>query len=299
MRIRVITFAKINLYLDVIGKYSNGYHQIESVFQSIGLSDELILEDSRKGVFFISNEKSLPTDERNLVIKAANILATNFGVKKGVKIYLEKRIPIGRGLGGGSSNCAGTLAGLNVLWGLGLSKEELIKFATKLGADVPFFFTGGTCAVSGIGDFVRKLPFMCDYYIVLIDPGFSSSTREVYTHPSLVVRRIRKKRSFFSYNFRKMLVELYRKRWEKVLYNRLEIPAFVLYPKLRKIKDFVNSLGVKNVCMTGSGSTIFAIFGSKDEAELLAKKISDEYNEYGVYIVEPVSCGFKLLEDCN
>jgi len=237
MRLKIITYAKVNLYLDVVGKYPNGYHQIESIFQNVSLYDELVLEDSCDGLCFSTNDKSLPTDRRNLVIKAVELLKNTFKINRGINIHLHKSIPIGSGLGGGSSNCAGALAGLNLVWNLGLSNDDLIKFARLLGADVPFFLIGGTCAVGGIGDIVNKLPFSGGYYIVLIYPGLSSSTAEVYRHNSLSIRRVRKGIEYYSYNFRKVLLELARKNWKRVLYNRLEKPAFNLYPQIAKIKD--------------------------------------------------------------
>lgn len=296
MKIRVITYAKINLYLDVIGRYSNGYHQIESVFQNVNLFDEVFIEEipGDNEILFSSNEKSLPIDDSNLIVRAAKLLKVKFKVNKGVKIHLEKKIPIGGGLGGGSSNCAGVLAGLNLLWQLGLSTDELIELASLLGADVPFFLKGGTCAVGGIGNIVSKLPFLGGYCVVLISPGFSLSTRQVYTHPLLTVRRIRRKNNGFSYDFRKVLIKLYQGKWGGVLYNRLEEPAFALCPELRRVKDLVRNLGYKNVCMSGSGSTIFVVVESKNEGELLLNRLSGRWS---TYLGEPVSVGYEVYCD--
>ncbi len=205
--------------------------------------------------------------------------------------YILKKYTYWGGLGGGSSNCAGTLVGLNILWNLGLKREELFKYASQLGADVPFFLTGGTCAVGGIGDVVSQLPHVGGYYLVLIHPGFPSSTADVYRHFSLSVRRVRKRERGYSYNFRKVITELGKKNWNSVLYNRLEIPAFRLYPELREIKEKIRNLGYDNVCMSGSGSTIFVIFDSESQAQSFLERFSREYE---CYLAEPVPYGYRI-----
>jgi 4-diphosphocytidyl-2-C-methyl-D-erythritol kinase len=171
--------AKINLFLSVLKKRPDGYHDLYSVLQMVSLYDELTFEPTTKGVSLVNSSQNLPLDGRNLVIRAARSLAHAAGIKSGVHVTLKKNIPIGAGLGGGSSDAAATLVALNRLWGLGLTCDDLARMGQDLGSDVPFFLHGPTAFVSGRGGEVIPCVLDRDRWMVLINPGFEVSTRWV------------------------------------------------------------------------------------------------------------------------
>ena len=183
-RIKVKAYAKINLVLDVIGRRPDGYHEVEMISQSVNLHDELqfVLEPT---ISLETNDHCLPLDDRNLVLKAARKLLAYSRIEAGARIVLDKRIPVGAGLGGGSADAAATLAGLNQLWGLNLPRVELEKIAVTLGADVPFCLRGGTVLATGIGEQLTDLPPLAALPIFLAKPPLSVSTKKIYDNLSL------------------------------------------------------------------------------------------------------------------
>jgi 4-diphosphocytidyl-2-C-methyl-D-erythritol kinase len=168
--LKIKTYAKINLYLDVVGKYPDGFHEIESIFQTITLSDTLIFDEISEGIEITTNEPSLPVDDRNIVYKAINKVISKTDIKKGIHVQILKNIPICAGLGGGSSNAAGTLHALNLLWQLDWDESMLQNMAAELGSDVPYFVKGGTQSVTGKGERLHILPSMPEIWVLLIHP---------------------------------------------------------------------------------------------------------------------------------
>ena len=171
--------AKINLFLRVVGRRPDGYHEIESFMQKVELSDELHLFAVGEKISLACPNSSLPEDEGNLVFRAAQLFFKTVGKQPGVRIVLEKNIPVAAGLGGGSSDAAATLLGLNELWSLGLSRNELGSLAEQLGSDVPFCLIGGTCFVAGKGEIIERID-MPDMDVLLVSPGYEMSTKEAY-----------------------------------------------------------------------------------------------------------------------
>ena len=178
--LRIRAHAKINLFLDVLYKRPDGYHEIETVFQSIGLSDEIILKKLPKDIKIKCEHPQVPLDESNLAYRTAKLLFESSELSAGVEITIKKRIPISAGLGGGSADAAGVLVGLNQLFELGYEREQLMQLGAKLGADVPFCILGGTALGQGIGEILTPLPPIGRTWLVLVNPGFMVSTAWVY-----------------------------------------------------------------------------------------------------------------------
>ena len=173
--------AKVNLGLDVLRRRENGYHDVKMVMQTVNLYDTLTISKTENAQIIITtNTGELPLNEDNLIYKAAKLLSTHTGKEYGVKIHLDKQIPIAAGMAGGSTDAAATLLGLNALYDLGLNKEELAKIGVKIGADVPYCIYGGTCLSEGIGEVLTKLPDAPDCFVVIAKPGIGVSTKYVY-----------------------------------------------------------------------------------------------------------------------
>lgn len=258
MRIR--SFAKINLGLEVEKKRPDGYHEIRTLFQAINLSDSLELEEEPSGeIRLCGDDRAVPWDEKNLIFKAALLLRDSYQVSRGVSIRVAKSIPPGRGLGGGSSNAAVTLLALNMLWGLKLSHTELLSLAARLGADVPFFLEGGLCLGEGRGDILTPLPDLPSLCGVLVLPPLVISTAEIYARLRLTSRRRGSKIRRFLTRGKIGLIDR--------LENTLEEPVFSLHPRLREYKDFFLAREAVLSLMSGSGSAIYGLYRERKKAE--------------------------------
>ncbi len=254
--------AKLNLFLEVVGKRADGYHDLDTVMQAVDLCDELHVTPTAEGegLSLACTDASLPTDSRNLVLRAAMALQHRVGCRKGAHFALTKRIPMQAGLGGGSSDAAGALVGLNAAWGLGLSREELRQVAASVGSDVAFFLYGGTARCTGRGEVVEPLAAPASFHYVLVCPPFGVSTAEAYgrlgalTYPrasaSILVR------------------EIAAGSVEGVgrgLFDRLEGAAAQLCPELLGVKELLAKTGLfTGVSMTGSGSAFFGLCRAGD-----------------------------------
>ena len=266
--------AKVNLFLDVLNKRKDGYHNIKTLFLKIGLFDTLRFSSRKNGIRIICKHADVPEDETNLVYKAARLLQQKTDTNKGVCITINKKIPVFAGLGGGSSDAAAALKGLNRFWNLGLDDLQLLEIGRKIGADVAFFSSGYSSAVGTLrGDSLSPVDLGMKFWIILIYPGIRVSTKQIYEGlPSnltkadidvkLLIRAIRTKR-----------MELI----EKTLFNRLESVAFKYYKQLREIKENVSAHGVRAVLMSGSGSSIFGLSESREEARRLKKELDSAF----------------------
>ncbi len=253
------SFAKINLGLEVLGRRPDGYHEIRTLFQSIDFHDVLAFEPGVAGTVRVQgDDPAIPWDGRNLIHRAALLVKEKSGTKAGVSIRVTKRIPAGAGLGGGSSNAAATLAGLNRLWEAGLSREDLMDLAGRLGSDVAYFFEGGLCLGEGRGERILPLPDLPRLFGVVVLPPIVSLTAEVYSRyrPSLTSWGKDSKINRFLQSFEVGSLE-----------NRLERTVFRLYPQLKDIKRFFQSRGAALSLVTGSGSAVFGLFRTRKEAE--------------------------------
>lgn len=245
--------AKINLYLNVIGKRADGYHDIESLMQAVDLCDNILLERSDT-IELSCSDPLMPPGEGNLAHKAAKLLQSRFYFP-GVRIELSKNIPSGSGLGGGSSDAAFVLRGLIALYGLKPSRAELAEIAADIGSDVPFFLTGGQALISGRGEIAASVDLSLDYEVVIVIPNLSISTAEIYGNLILdLTKRTR-------YSLLSKRIDLSRlMRISEEFRNDLENVTTSLYPDLAKIRGLLEGTGAFFVAMTGSGSSFFGLF---------------------------------------
>jgi 4-diphosphocytidyl-2-C-methyl-D-erythritol kinase len=267
-------FAKCNWSLRVFGKRSDGYHEIDTVLQTISLHDTLTfqLKDDAK-IALMCDDRSIPSDERNLAWRAATALQTRYAEKRGVHIRLEKRIPAQAGLGGGSSDAAVTLIALAHLWQIETAEDELFEIADKLGADVPFFLQGGTARGTGRGDRVTSLKDAPETFFLVLKPNASVATSKAYEalNSATLTRRNAKiilsssRASDFSSEFE-----------PKDLHNDFEAAAFRLEPEIERAKLALLKTGAQAALLAGSGSAVVAVFENKDAQERAIQAIELE-----------------------
>jgi 4-diphosphocytidyl-2-C-methyl-D-erythritol kinase len=266
---RVKSFAKINLGIEVLKKREDGYHEIRTLFQTVGLYDLLeIFPLAGNEIILKGNDPSISWDESNLIHRAGMLLKERFSCERGVEIHVTKNIPAGKGLGGGSSNAAMTLWVLNEMWGLCLKKEELQGLGSLLGADVSFFFEGGLCLGRGIGSRIFPLDDLDPCLCVLVLPSVSLATASVYgTH------RV----SLTSQKKDSKIIKFLDSRDLGFLENDLEKTVFRSYPQIKAIKKLLQKQGSELSLMSGSGSAVFGLFRQKEQAEKAARAISEEH----------------------
>ncbi|MBQ7447816.1 MAG: 4-(cytidine 5'-diphospho)-2-C-methyl-D-erythritol kinase [Eubacterium sp.] len=256
--------AKINLGLDVTGKREDGYHDVRMIMQSIHLYDRVEIKKTRSPKIRVEvNLYYLPVDENNLVYKAAAIMKERYGIKEGVRITLQKFIPVAAGLGGGSSDAAAVLVGMNRMFKLGLKQEELMKVGAQIGADVPFCVMRGTALAEGIGEKLTALPPMPKCPVLIAKPGVSVSTAEVYQnlklydgmkHPDIdgMIEAIQSK----DLNGIAAKME-----------NILETVTIPRYPVIKEIKKIMMDNGALNAMMSGSGPSVFGLFREEKDIQ--------------------------------
>ncbi|HHT9138179.1 MAG TPA: 4-(cytidine 5'-diphospho)-2-C-methyl-D-erythritol kinase [Candidatus Wunengus sp. YC60] len=268
-KIKIAAPAKINLFLEILGKRQDGYHEIETVMQEISLFDYLYMEDYDKGVAFTCSNPKLATGEENLVVKAVRLMQKESGTSKGVKIHLDKRIPIGAGLGGGSSDAVATLAGLNRLWQTGYDEKQLMSLAGKLGSDTPFFVVGNTAICKGRGEIVTPYPLNVKYNYVIIYPSFEVSTAAVYKNFKISLTKNLKDVSFFLQKLESGSPQ----ELGSGLHNRLEDVVFRLYPDIEKIKKTLTKFDFCGTLLSGSGSALYGLCKEEMDSKEIEYKI--------------------------
>lgn len=280
--IREKAYAKVNLGLDVLRKREDGYHEVKMIMQTIGICDELIISTSADtvGVNLLADVDTLPLDGTNLIVKAANLMMEKYNIKQGIDVKLIKNIPVAAGLAGGSSDAAATLRGMNRLFGLGLTEEELCRLALKIGADVPFCVHGGTYLSEGIGEKLTKLEDVPQCTVLVAKPNFGVSTGYVYAN--LHVDKIKKHP-----DMDKVIECVNNKDLKGIasnMENILENVTIHEYPFIQVIKDIMNDFGALNSLMSGSGPTVFGLFDNKANAERAAVALR-ELDDVGDVIV--------------
>jgi 4-diphosphocytidyl-2-C-methyl-D-erythritol kinase len=272
--------AKINLTLDVLYKRPDGYHEVEMVMQTVDLFDQLTFQEQEGNEIHLTCDfPFVPVDERNLVYKTAQLVKDEFQVEKGIRIHIEKRIPVAAGLAGGSSDAAATLRGLNRFWNLGLSVEELEQLGARIGSDVPFCIRGGTAIARGRGEKLEHLNVDSRYWVILVKPPISVSTAEVYRnlkldeiqdHPSAA----------------KMVEALRSGDLSQIaenLGNVLESVTFSMHPEVERIKQQLLRFGAVGALMSGSGPTVFALADRESKAYRIYQSVRGFARE--VYMV--------------
>ena len=266
--------AKVNLFLDVVKKRKDGYHDILTLFLKIGLFDTLRFRPHKDSIRISCAHPQIPDDETNLVYKAADLLRRTCRFKGGARIEIQKKIPVGAGLGGGSSDAAAALVALNKLWKLKLDVKKLKEIAVKIGADVPFFIGSESAAFGrGKGEILRPFDLGRKFWILLVCPDIFVSTKEIYQSLGRCLTKKKIDVKLLSYAFKNGSIEEIGKK----LYNRLELVTFRKHKKLAEIKDSLSALGVRAVLMSGSGSAIFGLTKSREEAVSFRCKLRDSY----------------------
>ena len=264
-------FAKINLFLDVVGKRHDGYHHLVSVMQSLEMCDDLEFYACEESIisFEVSGAADdFPLDDSNLILRAAQFLIDAYNIRQGVKIKLQKRIPMGAGLGGGSSDCAATLHGLNNLFGLDIPLPQLIDIGQKFGADVPFCLMGGTALAQGIGEQLTPLSPHPPCYIVLACPDIHVSTGEMFRRLDLSVEHRIDHNSFIAaYKTGKISTIA------ESFYNIFTPITSTIHPKIAELIAALNKLGAINASMTGTGSTVFGYFENENDAHIACNQL--------------------------
>ena len=284
--IRVRAHAKINLYLNVVGKREDGYHNLETIFHSIGLHDDVIIsKQETKNITVRCEHPAVPCDSRNLAYQAAQLLSNAVGGIGGIAIDIHKWIPVAAGLAGGSANAAAVLHGMNELFRLGLTQETLMHFGAQLGADVPFCLHGGAALGLGIGDQLTRLPALPDLPLLLLNPGIEISTAAIFKKlnfplttrekDSIIIRTYIEKGDLLSIG--------------KNLYNLLEVPVFSKHPEIAALKtELSTQSGCCGALMSGSGATLFAIMHDSEAARQSESHFRNKVNFCETTVTSPV-----------
>ncbi|MFA5168600.1 MAG: 4-(cytidine 5'-diphospho)-2-C-methyl-D-erythritol kinase [Candidatus Omnitrophota bacterium] len=269
--------AKLNLHLRILGKRTDGYHELLTLFHRVSLADAIIIRKNSGGFKLTTNISSLETGEGNLITKAYRALQKKFPKLGGVSVRLAKRIPPGAGLGGGSSNAAFFLLGMKKLFGLKISSKELFAMGKKLGADVPFFLLNVRQAIAwGIGEKLQKVPCASRRGFLLLVTDRGLNTKKVYQKLSWSGRSLSlTKEKRIARILRSFLASKRVREASEFARNDLEIPAFRLMPSIPKAITALKDLGAPFVRMSGSGATVFAAFSSREEALDLSKRLKE------------------------
>ncbi len=278
--------AKINLTLDVIGKREDGYHELEMIMQSINLQDTLSIKKIKAPVVRLDcNYTWLPTDERNIVYKAVKLFLERINSNQGIAVSINKKIPVGAGLGGGSADAAAALVGLNKLFGMKLSKKELMEMGLSLGADVPFCIMRGTALARGVGEKLTTVHGIHNAPLLIVKPSFSVSTAKIYKN--LDLDKISEHP-----NTTQMLEALKKRDLDQVamnMVNVLETVTIPMHQEIQEIKEEMIEQGAINSLMSGSGCAVFALFRNYDKALKAAKHFKFNRNFREVYVTTTYS----------
>lgn len=266
-KIELKAYGKINIGLDVIRKREDGYHDLDMIMQTVGVYDDVIIsrEDGTQTyeIEVSTDADILPNDKGNLAFMAAKVLMEAYDIKSKVKIHINKRIPIAGGMAGGSADCAAVLRGVNKLFQLGLTDEQLQEYGVKLGADVPYCIVGGTKRAQGIGEILTDLPTLPKCYVIIAKPDAFVSTKFVYSH--IRPAQIENHPDIDGIIESIKAGDLYG-MCEKIA-NVMEDVTIPEYPIIQKVKDILKSNGAVNALMSGSGPTVFGIYDDEEKAK--------------------------------
>ena len=282
-------YAKINLGLDVLRRRADGYHEVRMIMQTVDIFDELIIEKkAQAGIELQTDHSELPSDGSNLICKAAERLFRERKITEGVKITLVKRIPIAAGMAGGSSDAAAAMRGLNLLFEMGYSVAELQELGVRLGADIPYCITGGTMLSEGIGEILTPLPAPPECFLLIAKPDINVSTGFVYGNLHADTLE-------FHPDIDGMIGALEagsRKGMTDRLGNVLETVTVKEYPVIDRIKEVMKAQGAENALMSGSGPTVFGIFGQKEGAAAAAAAIREQQLAGQIFVTSFYNGGY-------
>ncbi len=285
MKVTYDAAAKINLMLDILARLDNGYHSLFMLMQSVDLYDTVTVETDDSGAINItSDEEGIPCDKRNIAYKAADAFFNYTGIKnEGITVNIEKRIPFEAGMAGGSADGAAVIAALNDIYSTDLTQQELCRIGLKVGADVPFCLTGGTCLAQNIGEILSPLPALDDCYIVLAKPERGVSTKEAFAafDTATNIRHLDTCGMLYAAS----QGDLYEicKRTKNVFEQLIEVPERV------PVKSTLNRHGALAACMSGSGPTVYGIFDDESKAQSAAAALKSIVKK--IYITKPVKSG--------
>lgn len=288
--LRYVSYGKLNLYLEVIGRRPDGYHDIETIFQTVSLSDELRVREHPSGLLLTCSHPDLETGSGNLVIQAARLLQQRTGCRQGARMHLEKRIPVAAGMAGGSGNAAAALTALNHLWGLGLGLAELQSLGLELGSDVPYCLVGGTAAATQRGEALSPLPEADAVWFVLVHPPIEVSAARVYQSGRLE-HSPEQPVDGQTPAFRAAIGALAAGNWPDVVFNRMESAVFYDHSHLAEMRDRLLDAGCLAAAMSGSGPTLFGVCATKQEA----RRVAGRFEDAPTSVVQPVSPGVEAL----
>lgn len=267
--IKIDAYAKVNLGLDVVRRLENGYHEVKMVMQTVGICDTLTLKKEAEGIKITTDSGEIPANEDNLVYKAAKLLKDKYDIGEGVSIHLEKRIPVAAGMAGGSTDAAAVLKGMNILFSLGLSEEQLKEEGVKLGADIPYCIMGGTALAEGIGEKLTRLPDTPDAFLLVAKPDINVSTKYVYEN--LQLDKIEKHPDIDG-----MVEAIQAANLQGVIDrmdNVLQTVTEEKYTVIGELKRFMEEHGALKALMSGSGPTVFGIYEDRQKAEVAAEAL--------------------------
>lgn len=282
-KLQLKAYGKINLGLDVIRKRPDGYHDLDMIMQMVDVYDDVIIEKKAGEEIVVKADTAvLSNGKDNLAYMAAKMLFDEFGIKSGVEITIHKRIPIAGGMAGGSSDCATTLIGINEMFNLGLSKQQLMERGVKLGADVPYCVLGGTAIARGIGEVLTPLPTPPQCHVIIAKPPISVSTAYVYGHirPDEITKRP---------DIEQMTLAIKEQDLNKLsdlLYNVMEEVTVSEYPVIEKLKSIMLENGALNSIMSGSGPTVFGLFDDRKKAQAAMKALDSKELTEQLYLTK-------------
>lgn len=283
-RYTIRAYAKVNLGLDVVRRLPNGYHQVKMIMQTVGIYDELTLEKAAEGITVTTDSGELPTDENNLIYKAAKLMRGKYGIGGGVRIHLQKNIPIAAGMAGGSADAAAAMKGMNALFGLGAAPGELMEEAVKIGADVPYCIMGGTALAEGIGEKLTALPSVPHMFLLVAKPDINVSTGYVYEHLDAAGIAHHPDIDGMAEAVRESSLSGILERMENVL-ETVTIPA---HPVIDTIKKRMRELGAEESLMSGSGPAVFGVFSDKECARKAYRQMVQDGLARQLFVTEPV-----------
>ncbi len=265
------SFAKINLCLRILGKRDDGFHKVFTVLQTISLHDRLLFEVAGNEILLSCDSAEIPKGSTNIIVRAAGAVKAKFGVGSGLRIDLEKRIPLPGGLGGGSSNAAMTLLALNKLWEINAGIDDLAEIAAGLGTDVPFFLYGGTAIGTGTGSTIEPIEKSKEFHAIVVTPDVDVSTAEAYARLNAMhLTSGESERILLNYRFDAG------QGFEMV--NDIEKTVFAAYPEIERVKNRLLELGAASAMMSGSGASVFGIFDNEETRQTALKALGQEPN---------------------
>ena len=286
------SYAKINLYLDVLARREDGFHAIETIFQTISLFDTLHCTLKPKILKLKVEGAELSHGNDNLVMRSARLLREHYGITQGAQMVLNKRIPIAAGLAGGSGNAAAALIALNALWDIGAPLDELQELAASLGSDIPYCLVGGTQAGTGRGEQLTALEPIPLTWLVLAHPPIAVSTAEIYNHPKLFKSGAIPGATGMSSRLEEAIQRYKEAPLGSIVFNAMEFAALGTYPIIAEYKKRLEAAGCAGVLMSGSGPTVFGLCSSETHAQ----EVHARLGEIRTTIVYTVGCGVEAID---